>query len=523
MRHPFPAVLAAALAAALAPAPATAQNADDPAGLFTLPDDPGGTAIAGDSADGYDHEGARIIMALRRRYWEFEKAGYPLPDVADLDSYSRSTLIEASQLIENESDPCIAAADVAMFLNARIAETSWRDMLGTVDRPAWMVLKVVGAMKLPDPVGTGTEIMDLVFGLKDKFSLIGTAYNAAQAVDVIKEHWQDTIAVQHGRWAETVYREARTEGWTPEEIGLEIIHLQAQSEELLTGMKILSDNFELHVREENERHAAAEAASEKIYEDRMAAIAEDESKGGERERRAQWLRDNSHTGEPKPGVGVIIDPSRDPSEISHEWWITETEPGGKYYAEERGSAFQELELRRAAEGLRHEATLQKIAYDFERATEEVLTDLSELQVERETLQNMALPVARGTCEEIKPGRVKEKMPEIGMETVLELPHDELMSVLGYLRVKPGEEFMNCVCRRAGYGSDSTTQIYHPDTYGEPDKRYECQQPGLPCIVSGFGCLRHPLPSDPEVWKSCEGPDTPPISQTIAERLNGPAD
>jgi hypothetical protein len=65
-----------------------------------------------------------------------------------------------------------------------------------------------------------------------------------------------------------------------------------------------------------------------------------------------------------------------------------------------------------------------------------------------------------------------------------------------------QDFYNCVCRAAGYGSSGTSQYYHPDTIGTYDKRYSCQHPGPPCIVSGYGCSRHPLPSDPEIFESC---------------------
>ena len=74
--------------------------------------------------------------------------------------------------------------------------------------------------------------------------------------------------------------------------------------------------------------------------------AEDEATGCERKQREKWLREHAESGEPKPGMGRVIDPTRDPSGISNEWAITETEPGGLYYREERARAFQELQLRR---------------------------------------------------------------------------------------------------------------------------------------------------------------------------------
>ncbi|MDZ4094257.1 MAG: hypothetical protein U1D35_05035, partial [Paracoccaceae bacterium] len=89
-----------------------------------------------------------------------------------------------------------------------------------------------------------------------------------------------------------------------------------------------------------------------------------------------------------------------------------------------------------------------------------------------------------------------------MTELFSLPHDRLITTMKALGVSASVEYLSCVCRAAGYGSSSAQQYYHPDTIGDYDKRYSCQHPGDPCIVSGFGCMRHPLPSDPKLWESC---------------------
>jgi len=96
----------------------------------------------------------------------------------------------------------------------------------------------------------------------------------------------------------------------------------------------------------------------------------------------------------------------------------------------------------------------------------------------------------------------EERRTLTMNKLQQLSHKKLLAVMKDLGIKVPVSFYNCLCRNAGYGSGGTDQFYHPDTLGEYDKRYTCQQPGLPCIVSGYGCTRYPLPSDPEVWKSC---------------------
>ncbi|TKZ20598.1 hypothetical protein FAP39_09915 [Shimia litoralis] len=83
-----------------------------------------------------------------------------------------------------------------------------------------------------------------------------------------------------------------------------------------------------------------------------------------------------------------------------------------------------------------------------------------------------------------------------------LPHDRQILVLQALGLKLPQAFYDCVCRSANYGQPGTSQFYHPDTIGTYDPRYSCQHPGPPCIVSGYGCGRHDLPSDPQIFENC---------------------
>lgn len=86
--------------------------------------------------------------------------------------------------------------------------------------------------------------------------------------------------------------------------------------------------------------------------------------------------------------------------------------------------------------------------------------------------------------------------------IIKLPHEREQAVMQKLGVVSTEGFRNCLCRSAGYGSSSTSQFWHPGTIGKYDPRYSCNRPGDPCVVSGFGCSRHPAPSDLAVYEAC---------------------
>jgi hypothetical protein len=473
-----------------------------------------------------DQQAEEARAAIIEKFEILRAAGYPMPSVTDMTAYNRTTLVEANRLFLTADNSCTTAVDLAMFLDAHIEDTNLADALGTLDRPLWMARKVAATMILPDKVGLSTEVIDRLLGLKNRFSWIGFANNVWESSKTVDQHWDDTARVQHGKWAQDVYVEARRENWDEEDIGLELLNLQAQSDRLLAEVNAHSAAFDAAVTAEEARHEAHMAELDRIYADRLDRIAKDEAEGAERKRREQWLRDNAHTGEPKPGVGVIIDPTRNPSEMSYEWAITETEPGGKYYRQVRAAALVDLQVNRAHAKLKHESDLEALALNHGTELNDLLRDISQLQVERETLQTVNLPMVRGKCEELgKPGTLKEKMPEISLETAIQLPHDELVSVLQHLDVMPSDEVMTCICQMAGYGSPQTTQIYHPDTWGDFDARYECNHPGPPCIVAGYGCTRHPLPSNPAFWKGCAAGTTMngvPVDQAISDALNGPA-
>lgn len=89
-----------------------------------------------------------------------------------------------------------------------------------------------------------------------------------------------------------------------------------------------------------------------------------------------------------------------------------------------------------------------------------------------------------------------------LSQIIGLDYGKQRAVYDRLGFAPGDAFWNCLCASAGYGSSSTSQFYHPGTIGDYDKRYSCNQPGDPCVVSGFGCSRHPLPSDAGIWERC---------------------
>lgn len=128
--------------------------------------------------------------------------------------------------------------------------------------------------------------------------------------------------------------------------------------------------------------------------------------------------------------------------------------------------------------------------------------LMKLRKLRDKLKLAKLP-ADQKSKPADPKALEERRRHV-MERLTKLNNTKLVDTLKALGIEPPKEVLNCACRRAGYGSSSTHQHYHPETIGAFNPAYSCSQPGEPCVVSGYGCTRHPLPSSATVWDYCIG-------------------
>ncbi|MFW6342700.1 MAG: hypothetical protein ACOC00_06730 [Halothiobacillaceae bacterium] len=99
-----------------------------------------------------------------------------------------------------------------------------------------------------------------------------------------------------------------------------------------------------------------------------------------------------------------------------------------------------------------------------------------------------------------PGAAVDDPDQLIFESVTRLNYTKQSAVLKRLGVEPPEDFYGCLCRNAGYGSPQTARYFHPGPI--PKSSPSCESAGPPCIVSGFGCGRYPLPDRRDVWARC---------------------
>lgn len=426
------------------------------------------------------------MAGLGKRIENAQKNSYPVPRVTDVSAYSENTLWQLEQRLRTIPDPCMAAVETALFLDSRRFETSLSAALEAYDQPGLMALEIVHAWVVPDGVDLGTFSLDELFATGGKvFGPISKLADAADTWAIFQNHFVGSFESERGKWAYEAWREAQDKGLTPDDI--------------LARQRVLQDESAVHLAE-------VEAAKESLDDEMMRV-------------------DLAH-GQARMKIEARYEAAVD--KIRFEAGGNTMRLEEPAFVSKLANAKNAFTAEWGAELGRYEKAQRQVISTQSARMHAALMRVSRLQVQRETLQKIALPVADNDCAGIgKPPEDVLKSDTAAVGEVIALPHDRLLRVLGVLGVSTSDDFLNCLCRSAAYGSIGTQQLYHPDTWGDYDKRYSCQHPGEPCIVAGYGCTRHPLPSSSEIWESCAVAHVTeggiPLTKQIADGLRARAD
>ena len=414
------------------------------------------------------------------------KQGFVLPADPDLSAYSDQTLTELQGRMAAQSDPCRKALEMALYLDAHIDEAQWLERLKAIDNPVEMFGRMLRKAYVAEGLGD-----DALGKLAEKFPQMGYVDKGLKVVEtlpLINEHNIGSVAVREGGWTYDIW--ARSQGWDAAKIKEVQGSLLAQRGTSAVRITELTAALQRAEAEAEAAHSARLKAAAKVQQDGLDALEV-------QARTLAWADDNPV-------------------------WSTRRAALLNAYKAVEYESLKQLEKQTLA-------ALER----FETETRAEELKVAQAEVQFAALSNYVLPAARGECDKIgKSGILDAVAPAAApapaedtrtpeekiVGSIVALPHDKLIPTLAALGVPTSEEFLNCLCHSAGYGSPGTAQFYHPDTLGTYDKRYSCQHPGDPCIVSGYGCLRYPLPSDPGVWESCGAQHAPPGSVGVTEAI-----
>ncbi|MDO9525840.1 MAG: hypothetical protein Q7J57_09960 [Gemmobacter sp.] len=397
----------------------------------------------------------------------FGAAGHLKPLIPELDAYSDDTLRGLSARVGEGGDPCTQAVRSALYLDAHLEEADWTQRWEGYERKGDIFAKVGTDIIIPDTA----DRLALVI---PQFKYVSAGLKAYTAYETAQSHYAQTAAVRNGIAINEIVEQSLNSNWSEADIQKKRAALLNEAQSASERMLEAQLTIEKSMKEVDNRYDAT-----------LKAAFEEAKRGYER----------------------LYDPVPD----SVLWdRIALTMPNLIV-------AYDQAKYAAAAQRVKDHQKAMDDAYDLMNETQ-FATDKALTQFD--ALARYAAPLARGDCSTIKrDGPVpaaKSKADPVGQ--TLRLPNDKLMIFLESIGISPSQDLMNCVCRSAGYGSSGTSQYYHPDTIGTYDKRYSCQHPGPPCIVSGFGCSRHPLPSDPKIWVNCGKSTGEDIPAAIADAV-----
>jgi len=407
---------------------------------------------------------ADLRSDLQKDMRDLALRGYVTPENADLSTYPQETLESLKTLTAGQSDPCLRAVQSALFLDAHIRETgleqAWDEMWDQK-----LPQELAGIWIMPDGFSAAGNLAEFTT-LKWLPGLVG---DASLVANLVKTY--DTL-INHNAKAVLASREV----WV-QEIVQTGFDQNRDEDTVLRGQAQLRDKIE--------RQSAVIDHTQERARDAIALVERTYSEGLDAAERAHENSVDALRVEADNNQHTLDTPAMRERRANIDLALTQ--------------ATQALLWDRKA-GL--DAALAAREYSMSLA----LQAIAKARVQHDALERYTLPIARKNCAEITktgaPSKAIPCAPEDTLCHLTRLPHDQLMATMAQVGAKPSEAFMTCLCRTAGYGSSSTSQFYHPDTLGTYDERYSCQHPGPPCVVAGYGCGRHNLPSDGKIWATC---------------------
>ncbi|MGE4559007.1 MAG: hypothetical protein AB7E77_02295 [Desulfobulbus sp.] len=122
------------------------------------------------------------------------------------------------------------------------------------------------------------------------------------------------------------------------------------------------------------------------------------------------------------------------------------------------------------------------------------------------------------------GQEEAQRQQLTAHYLSQLDHAKMQKLMQRVGKQAPKSFYNCLCKADGGGAAMGVGVsYHPEPVKPYDKRYSCNHEGPPCMASGMGCWRFPLPNDEKMWAACLKnyplEDATPIDAAVVNAAN----
>ncbi|TCO70153.1 hypothetical protein [Rhodovulum euryhalinum] len=432
---------------------------------------------------------ANELMDQRNRVREglrdLRQQGYVMPEIGDMETYDPKTIAAADAIMAGQGDPCLKAISTSLYLDAHMNETSLEARVTDFLKPGAGGLgkQMFDIWIWPDEYAKSGTVLDMLSFRKSAnvVGLIGDMANLASTYDAFVEQGRRAAAMREEAWVQEVVQQSIDNKWDEATVDLARSRTMDRMKRVIDTIPGIEADAE-----------SALATSEDAYRVRLS-MAESNYEVA--------VRQVETSGASGPTLQIKLANARN-----------------AFVAEK-----QEILEQRAAR-------FAEIMGQHDRRLSDALLAIAKARVQINSIERYSRPIALGRCDKIKKTGPLDKgrpcAPGDVICQIADLPHDQMLATLKALNVPVSEEFLGCVCHRAGYGSPGTAQYYHPDTIGEYDRRYSCNHPGPPCIVSGYGCTRHDMPNSSKIWKGCAleaaKDGSVPVTDRIVEALRARA-
>ncbi len=323
-----------------------------------------------------------IDAKILKKLSEFKEAGYPLPDHMDLGAYNSTVLEGAYRRIQAIKDPCEAAVDLKLVLDANRSRF-------TAKRIKNLGVDLAGIWLMPNKWNVLDEWGKLLFRNVPLFGYAANAKNVRDTWKRVKQEWVPTVAEQKSGWTLAAYERYKQKSWSEEQIVAEQKHLQQESDGRRAEIGMLQSHFD---KEAQRRKKALDSQIKQVRAELAARKKQIAEKALIEEKKLEQA------------LASLPAPANDHHKIEGRTSLAEQRRAefwrnimGQYAAQELGAAHEESKLL-----LAYKLQMQRLAKKYEREVTQRLTEIARLQTEREALETYAKPLAKNDCPGIKP-------------------------------------------------------------------------------------------------------------------------
>lgn len=360
-------------------------------------------AARGMMGDKYD----QIVVAkekLLSRAAAMRDAGFPMSRI-DLSQFDDITHLSAYQRISSINDDCLAAVELKLYLESRWDEPA-AEKLG---------MELLGVWVLPNKFTLADWVTKYFGYVIPGLGHISTGENVISSYDAVRNYLVGSVVYHMGQWAFKIYERSKRERWSAEKIETEMRQCHDLSLEHMKRIEEIKNKFDADVQTEIAKNTTKLNAINARYKNRIQELKEDEQNNSELHRRSKWLQCNPNelpSGvTPRPLINMTHEQMQGEQRIL---WMNEALPGGKFYESERNSALSIQTGETLLENAKYYVVMKKLAYEYEHAVQEQLTEIMRLQIERQTLEKYSRPLALNECEKI--GKINKQSSKSGFIT-----------------------------------------------------------------------------------------------------------